>query len=132
MRVRRSGQTFSFVDERKKKEEIEGEEIRSQAVGRECNGVHIIMGPTAEKSEPSRCELHERRRSTYICTHTRVCVTRGSVERTTCSLDVLFRSATNGPRRLPFNDYKRVRDTCNAFIHYHLPLSNRLRVASHN
>ena len=46
--------------------------------------------------------------------------------------DVLFRSATNGPRRLPFNDYKCIWDTCITFIHYHLPFSNRLRVASYN
>lgn len=46
--------------------------------------------------------------------------------------DVLFRSATNGPRRLLFNDYKYVRDTCITFIHYHLPFPNRLRIASCN
>lgn len=41
--------------------------------------------------------------------------------------DVLFRSATNGPQRLPFNDYKCVQDTCITFIHYYLPFPKTAR-----
>lgn len=46
--------------------------------------------------------------------------------------DVLFRSATSGPRRLPFNDYKRVGIpvTPSFITTYRSP--DGLRVASHN
>lgn len=67
-----------FICGRKKEER--GEK-RGRVVGRGCSGVHIIMGPTTEKSETSRRELHERRRGTCVRTRTRVCVTRGRVWR---------------------------------------------------
>lgn len=129
VRARRSDRTFSFVDEKKKKEEKERKERPERERGGR-NGAHIIMDPTIEKSETSRREVHERQR-VRIYAYIRVCV-HASECGGPPARDVLFRSATNGPRRLPFNDYKCVRDTCNAFIHYHLPFPNRLRVASYN
>lgn len=102
-----------------------------QRVGR--NGAHIIMDPAIEKSETSRREVHERIAGTYVSTSIYVFVhTRERECGRPPACDVLFRSATNGPRRILFNDYKCVRDTCITFIHYHLPFPNRLRVASYN
>lgn len=134
MRARRSGRTFSFVDERKKKEEKEARrDATREANGGGRNGAHIIMDPAIEKSETSRREVHERIAGTYVSTNI---YTYSYIHTSECgrppARDVLFRSATNGPRRLLFNDYKCVRDTCITFIHYHLPFSNRLRVASYN
>lgn len=128
MHARRSGRTFSFVNERKKKEEGE---TRSGRQWRGRNRAHIIMDPAIEKSETSRREVHERIVDMYVSTNTYICAHANECGRPPAR-DVLFRSATNGPRRLPFNDYKCVRDTCITFIHYHLLFSNRLRVASYN
>lgn len=81
-RARRSGQTFSFVNEKKKKRwrrtakwypdqaREKGKETQSEREKKGRNGVHIIMDPTTEKSETSRRELHERR--PYVRTYLRV------------------------------------------------------------
>lgn len=85
VRARRSGQTFSFVNEKKKKRwrrtakwypdqaREKGKETQSEREKKGRNGVHIIMDPTTEKSETSRRELHERR--PYVRTYLRVTCT---------------------------------------------------------
>lgn len=115
---------FHLWTRRKKKEKKEEGQTRPgrQRGGR--NRAHIIMDPAIEKSETSRREVHERIACTYVSTNT-----YAYVHANECggppARDVLFRSATDGPRRLPFSDYKCVWDTCITFIHYHLPFSNR-------
>lgn len=127
----------------------EGEVAR----GRDAIGVHIIMDPTTEKSETSCRELHERRSyvriyvhacmcagaRTCTCMYIYVCTHTPERERektcwTTCSRDVLFRSATSGPWRLPFNDYKRVGIpvTPSFITTYRSPPVQTTRSSSHN
>lgn len=48
-RPERSGRTFSFVDERKKKEEKEAGETRPGRQRGGCNGAHIIMDQRLRK-----------------------------------------------------------------------------------
>jgi len=78
------------------REEEKKRRKRKKGRDREGNGAQIIMDPEIEKSETSRCEVHERA-GTYLRIHTCICTSESGGPP---ARDVLFRFATLGDYRL--------------------------------
>lgn len=100
--------------------------VKEEEMATECMHIYVIMDPT-EKSETSRRDASTKDGRVRKYSRVQVYAWKERGERVCVEDHLLMMSyfVPTAPRRLPFNDYKRVRDTCNAFIHYHLPFSRQ-------